>query len=219
MSLALRVVDATGAELSDTYLIRLGGWTEERYFAEAPEDRIVEFEEGEIIVASPATVSHQRLVRFLTFLLAGYARTKGLGEVLNGPAVVRLRPGLNYEPDVFFVPLSSLPQLEEKYFSGAPGLVIEVTSPGTRIRDLKDKAAAYRECGVPEYWVVEAQARVLYQHLAPTGARAGYRREEFRQGRVVSRGVPGFWVEVSWLWQEPLPQELACLQEILGSGC
>ncbi|MBC7104847.1 MAG: Uma2 family endonuclease, partial [Firmicutes bacterium] len=132
MSLALRVVDAAGAEVSDAYLIRLGGWTEERYFAEAPEDRIVEFEEGEIVVASPATASHQRLVRFLTFLLAGYARTRGLGEVLNGPAAVRLRPGLAYEPDVFFVPLSSLPQLEERCFNGAPGLVIEVTSPGTR---------------------------------------------------------------------------------------
>jgi len=29
--------------------------------------------------------------------------------------------------------------------------------------------------------------------------------------------LPGFWIEVAWLWQEPLPSTLACLRQILGS--
>lgn len=44
----------------DRFLLRVGDWTEERYFAEAPEDRLWEFEDGEIIVHSPATPDHQR---------------------------------------------------------------------------------------------------------------------------------------------------------------
>lgn len=216
MSLALRVVDAKGREPTEPYLVRLAGWTEERYFAEAPEDQIVEFEEGEIIVPSPATARHQQLVRFLTFLLAGYARTRQLGEVLNGPAVVRLAPGLDYEPDIFFIRQDMLPCLEEKYFAGAPALVAETTSASTRNCDLKEKATVYAQHGVPEYWVVETQAGALYQHVQIPGGTATYRRQEYRQGRVSSQSLPGFWLNVSWLWQDPLPPELPCLQEIMG---
>jgi hypothetical protein len=28
--------------------------------------------------------------------------------------------------------------------------------------------------------------------------------------------VPGFWIELSWLWQVDLPPLLKCLREILG---
>lgn len=215
MSLALRVVDADGQEPPEPYLVRLGGWSEERYLAEAPEDRVVEFEEGEIIVPSPATARHQQLVRFLTFLLAGYARTRQRGEVLNGPAVVRLGPGLYYEPDIFFIRQDMLPYLEEKYFAGAPALVVEITSASTRNRDLKEKAAVYAQYGVEEYWVVETQAGALYQHVQTPGGTSGYRRQEYRQGKMLSQSLPGFWLDVSWLWQEPLPPELPCLQEIM----
>ena len=99
----VRVVTDTGEEIEGPFLLRLSGWTEERYFQEAPEDRIWEFEDGEVIVHSPATLLHQRLVGFLTLLLKGYAEVRGLGEVLNGPAVLRLRPGAAKEPDLFFI--------------------------------------------------------------------------------------------------------------------
>jgi hypothetical protein len=48
MGLPLKVVSSEGAESVEPYLLRVGGWTEERYFAEAPETRLVEFEDGEI---------------------------------------------------------------------------------------------------------------------------------------------------------------------------
>jgi len=39
----------------------------------------------------------------------------------------------------------------------------------------------------------------------------GYDRNKITGGRLESRVLPGFWVEVSWLWQEELPPALACL--------
>jgi len=36
-------------------------------------------------------------------LLCGYVEDQGLGEVFNGPAVLRLRPGADKQPDVFFL--------------------------------------------------------------------------------------------------------------------
>jgi Uma2 family endonuclease len=35
-------------------------------------------------------------------------------------------------------------------------------------------------------------------------------------GRLSSLVLPGFWIEASWLWQDPLPSTLACLRQILG---
>lgn len=216
MSLVLKLMTADGDEMQAPYLVRIGGWTEERYFREAPETRFVEFEDGEVIVHSPSGVRHQRLTIFLTMLLRGYVRRRDLGEVLNGPAVVRLRPGLNYEPDIFFIPRERLGALGEEYVAGAPGLIVEVVSQGTRVYDVKTKASAYREHGVPEYWVVDPERRVVIRHLLPADPQAPYQVSEHAQGRLDCRAVPGFWIDVSWLWQDPLPDELHCLAQILS---
>jgi Uma2 family endonuclease len=130
--------------------------------------------------------------------------------------VVRLRPGLNYEPDIFFIPADQLGAMGNEYFAGSPGLVVEVISEGTRTHDLKTKASAYREHGVPEYWVVDSERRRLLQHLMPTDPQGQYRVTEHTKGRLESQAIPGFWLEVSWLWQTRLPDELRCLEEILA---
>ena len=216
MAIALKVMTADGDELSQPYLLRVGGWSEERYFREAPESRFVEFEDGEVIVHSPASPRHQLLTVFLTMLLRGYVRSRRLGEVLNGPAVVRLRPGLNYEPDIFFIPLDRLAGLGGEYFAGTPGLIVEVVSQGTRMHDLRTKASAYQQYGVGEYWVLDWERKVVLRHLLPADPRAPYQVDEYTQGRLESQAIPGFWFEVSWLWEDPLPDELRCVAQILA---
>ncbi len=216
MSLPVKIITQGGEELEESYLLRIGGWTEERYFEEALETRIVEFEDGELIMHSPASIRHQQLVRFLTFLLGGYVRSRHLGEVVNGPAVVQLRPGLDYEPDIFFVAARQLKYLGEVYFSGAPTLIIEVLSQGSRNHDLRTKASHYSEYGVPEYWAVDPQRKTVYQHLLPTVSSTAYEIVKHTEGRLRSQVVAGFWIDVSWLWATLLPEELTCLEQILG---
>ncbi|WP_448590635.1 hypothetical protein [Thermoflexus hugenholtzii] len=41
------------------YVVRMGGWTLERYLAEAPESQVWEFVHGEVVMHSPATAEHQ----------------------------------------------------------------------------------------------------------------------------------------------------------------
>ncbi len=218
MSLPVKVVTLNGEESFGPYLLRVAGWTEDQYFKEAPESRFVEFEDGEIIVHSPVNIRHQQIVRFLTFLVGGYVEARDLGDVLNGPAVARLRPGLDYEPDIFVIAAEHLNQLEEQHFSGSPALVIEVTSPGTRNYDLRTKPPNYREHGVPEYWAVEPRQLTLYQHLLPQDPSAPYLVTQHTEGRLESQAIAGFWIDVGWLWQEPLPKQLGCLQQILASS-
>ena len=216
VALAVKILLADGDQLSAPFLLRIGGWTEEQYFREAPESAIVEFADGEVIVHSPAGVEHQDITGFLSVLQRAYVRRRNLGRVLNGPAVVRLRPGLDYEPDIFFVPRDRIGLFTAQYFAGAPALVVEITSESTRTHDAIEKAAAYRQHGVPEYWVVHPDRRTLLQHLLPEGGQGPYRVLEHRSGRVQSAAIPGFWIDVSWLWQDPLPDELHCLDQILA---
>ncbi len=209
----VHVVTDTGEEIEEPFLLRMAGWTEARYFEEAPEDRIWEFRDGEVIVHSPATPHHQRLVGFLTFLLKGYVEARNLGEGFNGPAVLRLRPGLAKEPDIFFIPQDRLRNVRERWVDGPADLIIEVSSPGTWRYDLEEKAQVYREGGVLEYWVVHPERREVIVHRAE---HPGYRVGIATEGRLASTAVPGFWIEGEWLWPHPLPPASECLGRILG---
>ena len=44
----------------------------------------------------------------------------------------------------------------------------------------------------------------------------GYSTQGLVTGRLTSRVVPRFWIDVGWLWQEPLPSTLAGLREIFA---
>ena len=65
----LTLVDERHQPYEAPYLVRLAGWTLERYLAEAPEYPFCEFVREEVMMYSPATAEHQRLVGFLFGLL------------------------------------------------------------------------------------------------------------------------------------------------------
>lgn len=210
----MMVVDERKEPIAGPYLVRMGGWTLERYLQEAPEDQIWEFAHGELIMHSPATAEHQDLVGFLYWLLRGYCEAKGWGKVLTGPAALRVLPDVIREPDIFVVPPEEVEKVRGVPLEVRPALVVEVTSPATRGMDLGEKAAEYREAGIPEYWVVDLERREVVVHRI-----AGAEREvvRMREGTLIGQAVPGFWLEVEWLFQEPLPPAEACLRRILGA--
>ena len=117
----LTVVDERKEILREPYVLRLGGWTLERYLAEAPESQLWEFVRGEVIMYSPAAAEHQRLVGFLVRLIGGFCEAKGWGEVLTGPAAIRVLPDVIREPDMFVLPPDELPQLAFRSLGEVPG--------------------------------------------------------------------------------------------------
>jgi Uma2 family endonuclease len=56
------------------------------------------------------------------------------------------------QPDIALVCNHS--KLDERGCKGAPDLVIEIVSPSTVKKDLKDKFLLYEKAGVKEYWIV-----------------------------------------------------------------
>jgi len=60
------------------------------------------------------------------------------------------------EPDLLFVSSARQEEvLTPKHVRGAPDLVVEVGSPGTRKRDETIKRGLYERFAVSEYWVVD----------------------------------------------------------------
>lgn len=209
----VRVIDEQKKLVKEPYVLRFGGWSLERYLREAPEDLVWEFVRGEVIMHSPATAEHQRLVGFLHWVVRGYCEAKELGEVLTGPAAVRILPDVVREPDIFVVAPEDIPKAKGVPLELRPILVMEVASPSTRTLDLREKAEDYAVAGIGEYWVVDPGERALYVHRLEGGK---YEVERIESGKVESRAISGFFLEVEWLFRELLPRAEECLQKILS---
>jgi len=207
----LTVVDERKEILREPYVLRLGGWTLARYLAEAPENQLWEFVRGEVIMYSPAAAEHQRLVGFLVRLIGGFCEAKGWGEVLTGPAAIRLLPDVIREPDIFVLPPEEVPKAKGVPLEVRPALVIEVTSPATRTLDLVEKAQDYAAAGIPEYWVVDPERKEVVLHRL---AGEEYEVKHVKEGEIESSAVPDLRLKAEWLFREPLPTVADCLEEV-----
>ena len=184
--------------------------TYDEFLAWANEDTLAEWVDGEVVMYSPASNRHQDLARFLTSVLGIYVETHSLGVIRPAPFQMKLERGR--EPDLLFVASGHLARLKETYLDGPADLVVEVVSPESVGRDRGEKFYEYAQGGVPEYWLIDPQMEwgEFYRlkegryHLAFSG----------RKGEYHALALPGFWLRVEWLWQEPLPHPLRVLGEI-----
>lgn len=211
--MGVMLVDEQKRPIRGSYVVRLGGWTLERYLEEAPDHPVWEYVRGEVIMHSPATAEHQDLVGFLYRLLAGYCEAKGWGKVLTGPAALQLLPEVVREPDLFVLPPKEVPKAKGMPLEVRPALVVEIISPSTRTIDLVEKAEDYASAKIPEYWAVDPERREVVVHRLRS--EEGFDVERLSSGRLESRAVPGLWLHSEWLFQEPLPPVAPCLEQLL----
>lgn len=187
--------------------------TYEEFLDWADEDTYAEWVDGKVEMMSPASVEHQDISLFLARLLAEFAEEYGAGKLLTAPFQMRLsnvRRGR--EPDLLFVAKDNLTRLRRSYLDGPADLAVEIVSPESVLRDRGAKYAEYEAGGVREYWIIDADAKradffVLdgegrYQRASPDSG-----------GRYESAVLPGFRVNIDWLWQSPLPPVRTVLKE------
>ncbi len=189
----------------------LSPMTYEAFLDWAGEDTLAEWVDGEVVMYSPASDRHQDLVRFLTSVFSIYVETHNLGVVRPAPFQMKLEHA-GREPDVLFVAQEHLDCLQETYLDGPADLVVEVISPESAGRDRGEKFYEYEAGGVPEYWLIDPQKeRAEFYQL-----RDGQYQQVSSDAEGVYRSevLPGFWLRVAWLWQEPLPKTLDVLREL-----
>jgi Uma2 family endonuclease len=201
------------------YTIWVYGVTEEMFDELVDEDTKAELIDGVMIVHSPASLRHEHISGFLGGLMSFYADVKGQGIVIaSGNGVAHLAACRKFSPDVFFIRQDRVPLTLPKEFEGAPDLVVEVLSPSTRHEDLNQKRAAYHDVGVEEIWFVDFENK---RFVIDRKRGHSYVEEVVSEGVATSSVLDGFWVNVAWVWTEPLPNRMSCLQEILdrSSAC
>lgn len=191
-----------------------GKMTYEAFLAWLDEDTCAEWVDGAVMMVSPASKRHQDVVGFLYKLLDLYAKSRGLGDVVQAPFQMKTGPELpGREPDLLFVATAHLGRLQETYLDGPADLAVEIVSPESAGRDRGDKFYEYEAGGVAEYWLIDPQRqRAEFYQLGADGRYVAVAPEA--EGIYHATVMPGFWLQVDWLWQEPLPPVLDLLREL-----
>lgn len=168
---------------------------------------------GEVVPMTPPSDQHQNVVGFLAALFRMYAEAKGLGVVRSSPFQMKPGPELpGREPDVLFVSGDHADRLRRTHLEGPADLVVEVISPESRGRDRGDKYFEYEQAGVREYWLIDPVRRQA--ELYRLGERGVY--EVMPAGdppRLQSEVLPGLWIDLSWLWSDPMPSLMSVLRD------
>jgi Uma2 family endonuclease len=115
--------------------------------------------DGALLVSPPPSPDHERLHIHIARRLASYLEQHRQGEVFNGHHAVILGES-QVEPDLVVVPLTS-PRATTWADMPKPILVVEVLSPTSVRRDQVTKRDLYRRQAIPEYWIVDGDARTV----------------------------------------------------------
>jgi Uma2 family endonuclease len=146
--------------------------------------------------------------------MSAYVEFRGEGVVLIPPFQMKL-PHSGREPDVIYLSPAHRNRFLSTYIAGPADLVVEVVSPESVERDRVTKFAEYREGGVPEYWLLDPDTeRAEFYQLDDHGAYQVIAPDA--DGVYRSAVLPGFWLKVAWLWQDPRPTQQTVLYAMLG---
>lgn len=136
-------------------------WTREQVLALPDDGNRYELVNGELLVSPSPRLRHQRGVRALLLVLNTHVESHRLGEVLSSPSDLDLQDGQLVQPDIFVVGYGPETRPEDWSEVGVPILVVEVLSPSTARYDRTLKRKLYQRTGVPEYWIVDLDARLV----------------------------------------------------------
>ena len=162
----------------------------------------LELIEGELFVTPSPSPLHQFVSGRLQFLFKQKVLELGFGLVFNAPLDVRLAHDSIVQPDLIFVMPDRRPAVTAARVEGAPSLAVEILSPSTRAVDRTTKRDVYARYGVPEYWLVDTEARTVT--VCSDLDRGRYNVERVTSDTAASMIVPGLLVDLTDLFA-PIP--------------
>ena len=134
---------------------RPGEYTVEDYYA-LPDEKRVELIDGVFYDMAAPSLLHQKILGELHLQFeACSAAQEGHCDVYLSPCDVQLDNDMRtmLQPDLYVVCRDY--DATRRAFPGAPDLVVEILSPGSRAKDMRLKLKKYLGAGVREYWIVD----------------------------------------------------------------
>ena len=146
-------------------------WTVERALALPEDGKRYEVLDGELHVTPAPTYGHQSAIMKLSRRIEDHVKAHRLGWVQFSPADIIFSERRLLQPDLFVVPWRAEGEPRSWAEIKSLLLVIEVLSPTTARADRIRKRLIYQDQRVPEYWIVDLDARVV-ERWRPEDARA-----------------------------------------------
>ena len=142
-------------------------WTAEMVRAIPDDGNRYEVLEGELFVTPAPGWTHQAVLARLFQLVYPYVKQYGLGWALWSPADIEFSPNTLVQPDLFVVP--DIGQGEPRSWKDVTMLLlaVEALSPTTARADRMKKRTIYQRNGVPEYWILDTDARLVERWRPP----------------------------------------------------
>jgi Uma2 family endonuclease len=140
-------------------------------FAKLPEGDGNRYEviAGEPYVTPAPRPLHQRIAANVTIAPGSHVQLHGTGQLYIGPIDLLFAEGDYLEPDLVVVRAGRAGVVSSRGIEAAPDLVVEVLSPTTAKRDRTLERDRYFHVGVPEYWIVDPDAREVTVYRADQG--------------------------------------------------
>ena len=174
----------------------------EQFYNDLDEDTKAEFINGKVILHSPVKRGHLRANFYITRLLGEYVEEHYMGENYVEKCLIRCRRN-DYEPDICFFSKVRCAELDvDQLIFPPPDLAIEILSPSTESNDRTLKLQDYARHGVGEYWIVDADKRMVEQYvLAPESKDYELKARLTVGARLTSTVLSGFTVPVAALFE------------------
>jgi Uma2 family endonuclease len=164
-----------------------------------------ELVKGVMVDRLAAQYPHERLSMWLASILRTYTRNRKLGVVLGSRTAVKINRHDGRLPDILFVREHNTSTIHKDAIYGTPDVVIEIVAPSDSRSDLISLETDYCAIGVPEIVFIDPQKKHV-RIVRKAGADA-YAASVLTTGRLALDSVPGFWVEIDWIFAESQPDE------------
>lgn len=114
-----------------------------------------EITEGIMNMMLPAPFKkHQKLIVRFSQILSNYLDENPIGIVYVAPRDVKFSETITRQPDIIYISNERLEIDKDNEIEGTPDFIIEILSPGTFGKDIRDKYLIYERFGVKEYWII-----------------------------------------------------------------
>jgi Uma2 family endonuclease len=161
--------------------------------------------DGEHYVTPSPNIRHQTIAINLSSLIWTYLQSHPIGRVFFAPLDVVFSRFDVVEPDLLFLTSDrAAAVLTKANVQGAPDLVVEIGSRGTRKRDETIKQRLYERCGVSEYWVIDPEVDVVKVYRLIEGRYTRVHELSLEAADVLTTPLlPGLALPLTAIFHEP----------------
>jgi Uma2 family endonuclease len=167
---------------------------------------------GVVVERMVAYYPHESIFAWLHAVLYGFVTNRRLGKVLGSRSAVKITSHDGRLPDILFVSADNDSILHDDAIYGSPDVVIEIVSKNDCPRYLLHLETDYQSVGVNEIVFIDPRKKqVKCIHKTENG----YASQILTEGLLRFTTIPGFEIEVEWIFGIDRPDPYTVLKRLI----